>query len=90
MSRRRVASPGRQSVGDLLAVADNDARQGTGVLSPLPYATGVSLLIVGTVVLLAVLDPWVGLVAFVGTGIVIYVEVRSVVGAAAIQPRPRR
>mgnify|MGYP002624453127 FL=1 len=33
----------RQSVGDLLAVADADVDQGTGVLGPLPYASGVSL-----------------------------------------------
>jgi ABC-type multidrug transport system fused ATPase/permease subunit len=70
---------GRQSIGDLLAVADNDARQGTGVLSPLPYATGVSLLIVGTIVLLAVLDIWLGLVAFVGMSIVVFIEVRSAI-----------
>jgi ABC-type multidrug transport system fused ATPase/permease subunit len=70
---------GRQSIGDLLAVADNDARQGTGVLSPLPYATGVSLLIVGTVVLLAVLDLYLGLVALVGMTIVVFIEVRSAI-----------
>ncbi len=70
---------GRQSIGDLLSVADNDARQGTEVLSPLPYATGVSLLIVGTVVLLALLDVWLGLVALVGMGVVVAIETRAAV-----------
>lgn len=67
----------RQSIGDLLAVADNDTERGTGVLAPLPYATGVSLLVIGTVVLLAVLDPWLGLVALVGMSFVVFFEVRA-------------
>lgn len=67
----------RQSIGDLLAVADNDTERGTGVLAPLPYASGVSLLVIGTVVLLAVLDLWLGLVALVGMSIVVGIEVRS-------------
>jgi len=67
----------RQSIGDLLAVADNDTERGTGVLAPLPYATGVSLLVIGTVILLAVLDLWLGLVALVGMSIVIFFEVRA-------------
>ena len=67
----------RQSIGNLLSVADTDAEQGTSVLAPLPYATGVSLLIVGTVVLLALLDPWMGLVALVGMTLVVVIEVRS-------------
>lgn len=70
---------GRRSVGDLIAVADNDTRRGTGVLSPLPYAAGVSLLIAGTVVLLTLLDPWLGLTALVGMSIVVVVEVRAAV-----------
>lgn len=70
---------GRQSVGDLLAVADNDARQATGVLAPFPYASGVSLLLVGTVVLSLFIDPWIGLVVLVGLGIVVFVEVRAAV-----------
>ena len=45
----------RQSIGDLLAVADSDVQQGTGVLGPLPYATGVSLLLVGTVIMIALI-----------------------------------
>ena len=65
----------RRSVGDLLAVADNDTERATSVLAPLPYATGVSLLVVGTVVMLTLLDVWLGLVALVGMAVVVSVEV---------------
>ncbi|HJR91552.1 MAG TPA: ABC transporter ATP-binding protein [Acidimicrobiia bacterium] len=77
--RLELAWFGRQSVGDLLSVADNDARQATGVLSPFPYATGVSLLIVGTVVLTFLIDPWLGLVTLVGLGTIVAVEVNAAV-----------
>lgn len=69
----------RQSIGDLLAVADNDTSRGTGVLAPLPYATGVSLLVIGSVILLAILDLWLGLVALVGLSAVVWVEVQSAI-----------
>ncbi|MCB2222770.1 MAG: ABC transporter ATP-binding protein/permease [Actinobacteria bacterium] len=69
----------RQSIGDLLAVADNDTSRGTNVLAPLPYATGVSLLVIGSMVLLTLLDPWLGLVAVVGLSLVVWVEVRSAI-----------
>ena len=51
----------RRSTGDLLAVTDSDASQAIWILGPLPYGTGVSLLLVGTVVLIFSLDPWLGL-----------------------------
>ncbi|CAN5879032.1 ABC transporter ATP-binding protein [soil metagenome] len=70
---------GRQSVGDLLSVADNDARQATGVLAPFPYSAGVSLLIVGTVALTLAIDIWLGVVVLVGLGILIAIEVRAAV-----------
>ena len=70
----------RQSIGDLLSVADNDTQRGTSVLAPLPYATGVSLLVVGTVVLLALTDPWIGLVTLVGLAVVVTIEVKAAVG----------
>lgn len=75
--RLELAWFGRQSVGDLLAVADNDARQATGVLSPFPYASGVSLLILGTVVLTFLIDPWLGLVTLIGLGSVVWIEVHA-------------
>ncbi|HEX2152641.1 MAG TPA: ABC transporter ATP-binding protein [Acidimicrobiia bacterium] len=75
--RLEMAWFGRQSVGDLLAVADNDARQATGVLAPFPYASGVSLLIVGTVALTFFIDVWVGAVALAGLALTVFIEVRA-------------
>ena len=67
----------RQAVGDLLAVADSDVDQGTGVLGPLPYATGVSLLLVGTFLMITAIDPWLGLGALIGMIVVLIVDVRG-------------
>ena len=68
---------GRQSIGNLLSVADNDTERSTSVLAPLPFATGVSLLVVGTVILLALLDIWLGLVALLGMSLIVYIEARA-------------
>jgi ATP-binding cassette, subfamily B, bacterial len=67
----------RQAIGDLLAVADSDTDQGTGVLGPLPYATGVSLLLFGTVALVMAIDVWLGLGAIVGLLIAIVIDVHG-------------
>jgi ABC-type multidrug transport system fused ATPase/permease subunit len=67
----------RQAIGDLLAVADADTDQGTGVLGPLPYATGVSLLLVGTITMITIIDPWLGLGALIGLLVVVIVDVRG-------------
>lgn len=67
----------RQAIGDLLAVADADTDQGTGVLGPLPYATGVSLLLVGTVVLITSIDIWLGVGAVIGLAVAIVIDVRG-------------
>lgn len=77
--RLELAWFGRQSVGDLLSVADNDARQATGVLAPFPYASGVSLLLVGTVILSLFIDPWIGAVVLAGLGTIVFIEVRAAV-----------
>ena len=69
----------RQSIGNLLSVADNDTERATGVLAPLPYSTGVSLLVIGTVVLLALIDPWLGLTALIGMTVVVYIEIRAAI-----------
>lgn len=74
---------GRQSIGDLLSVADNDTQRSTSVLAPLPFAIGVSLLVVGTVVLLAMLDVWLGLVALLGMSLIVSIEARA---AMALYP----
>jgi len=67
----------RQAIGDLLAVADADTDQGTGVLGPLPYASGVSLLLVGTVILITSLDIWLGVGAVIGLLVAIVVDVHG-------------
>jgi ABC transporter transmembrane region len=41
----------RRSTGDLLSVSEVDTNQGTFVLAPFPYATGSTLLLIGTIVL---------------------------------------
>jgi len=67
----------RQNIGDLLAVADSDVDRGTDVLSPLPYGTGVSLLLVGAIAMIFAIDPWLGLGALVGLVIVIAIDIRG-------------
>jgi ABC-type multidrug transport system fused ATPase/permease subunit len=67
----------RQAIGDLLAVADADTDQGTGVLGPLPYATGVSLLLVGAATMIMLIDPWLGVGAIIGLAIVIVIDVKG-------------
>ncbi len=67
----------RQSIGDLLAVADADTNQGTDVLGPLPFATGVSLLLVGTSVLIFSIDPWLGLGAVAGLVVSVAIDIKG-------------
>jgi len=67
----------RQAIGDLLAVADSDVNQGTDVLGPLPYATGVSMLLVGTITMISIIDPWLGVGAVIGLVVVIVIDVRG-------------
>jgi len=66
---------GRRTTGDLLSVSEADTQQGTFVLAPLPYATGASLLLVGTVVLVAVTDLLLGAIVLVGLGLVVAIDV---------------
>lgn len=75
--RLRMSWFNRQAVGDLLAVAESDVDQGTGVLAPLPYATGVTMLLFGTTAMIALIDPWLGLGAVVGLIVVLVVDVRG-------------
>ncbi|MDJ0952847.1 MAG: ABC transporter ATP-binding protein [Acidimicrobiia bacterium] len=67
----------RQSTGTLLAVSDTDVRQGTFILAPLPYGIGSSLLLVGTVVLILILDPWLALLAFFCLGVIVAVNMNG-------------
>lgn len=75
--RLKMSWLNRQSIGDLLAVADSDVQQGTGVLGPLPYATGVSALLVGTIAMVFLIDPWLGLGALVGLVVVIAIDIQG-------------
>ena len=67
----------RQSTGTLLAVSDTDVRQGTFILAPLPYGIGSSLLLVGTVVLILIMDVWLALLAFFCLGVIVAVNMNG-------------
>ena len=67
----------RQSVGDLLAVSETDASQGTFILAPLPFGTGAVLLLVGTIVVIFALDPILAMLTFVALVVVTAVDVRG-------------
>ncbi|MCP3997431.1 MAG: ABC transporter ATP-binding protein [bacterium] len=67
----------RQSTGTLLATSDTDVRQGTFILAPLPYGIGSSLLLVGTVVLVLLMDLWLALIAFVCLGAIVAVNMNG-------------
>jgi ATP-binding cassette, subfamily B, bacterial len=68
---------GRRGVGDLLSVSDVDTRQATFVLAPLPFATGVLALLVGAAVVIALTDPWLGLLAVLLLVVVVAVDLRG-------------
>lgn len=67
----------RQATGDLLAVSDADARMATFILAPLPYATGASLLLVGTVILISSMDWVLGLITLVSIVTVVSIDVNG-------------
>ena len=67
----------RRSTGDLLSVSEVDTNQGTFVLAPLPYATGSFLLLIGTVALVAGMDPILGLVIFVGLVVIVGIDIHG-------------
>ncbi len=73
----------RQSIGDLLAVADSDTDRGTGVLAPLPYATGVILLLFGSAAMVTGIDVWLGLWSLVGLVVIVAVDIK---GAWTVYP----
>lgn len=67
----------RRGTGDLLSVADNDARRATFVLAPLPFATGVVFLLVGTVVVITWVDVYLGIAGLVLLTVVVLLDVRG-------------
>jgi ATP-binding cassette, subfamily B, bacterial len=66
-----------RGVGDLLSVSDVDTQQATGVLHPLPFATGVVGLLVGAGVLIVLTDPLLGVLAIVLLATVVAVDARG-------------
>jgi ATP-binding cassette, subfamily B, bacterial len=66
-----------RGVGDLLSVSDVDTRQATFVLAPLPFATGVVALLLGSVVVIGVTDPWLGLLALLSLMVVVSLDLRG-------------
>ncbi|HJR87045.1 MAG TPA: ABC transporter ATP-binding protein [Acidimicrobiia bacterium] len=67
----------RRTTGDLLAVTDSDASQAIWILGPLPYGTGVSLLLVGTVILIFSLDVWLGFLTLASAIAIVAVEMNG-------------
>lgn len=53
-----------QPTGELLSHASSDAEAATFVLAPLPYASGVVLMLAIAATWLVLTDPWLALVAF--------------------------
>lgn len=68
---------GGRGVGDLLSVSDVDTRQATFVLAPLPFATGVSALLVGSGVVVLLTDPLLGALALVLLVVVVSLDLRG-------------
>jgi ABC-type multidrug transport system fused ATPase/permease subunit len=67
----------QQSIGDLLSVTETDAREATFILAPLPYATGASLLLLGTVVMISLLDPVIALVTLASLALIVMIDIRG-------------
>ena len=63
-----------RSVGDLLSVSDNDTDRATGILAPLPFATGVVLLLIGASVVIVLTDPLLGALAILQLAVVVAID----------------
>ena len=73
--RLQLAWHDRRSTGDLLSVSEVDTQTGTFVLAPLPYATGASLLLIGTFVMVFAAHWILGAIAFVGLSILVVIDI---------------
>ncbi len=65
----------RRSTGDLLSVSEVDTNQGTFVLAPFPYATGSFFLLIGTIVLVASTDIFLGGIVLIGLVAMIGIDI---------------
>ncbi len=81
----------RQSTGDLLAVSDSDAGQSTYVLGPFPFASGAVMLLIGSIVIVFVLDPILGVITAIGLLAKVVVDIagawRTFAGFESVQLR---
>ncbi|MEN8114543.1 MAG: ABC transporter transmembrane domain-containing protein, partial [Actinomycetota bacterium] len=75
--RLQLAWHDRRSTGDLLSVSEVDTQTGTFVLAPLPYATGASLLLLGTIILVFATHWILGVIALVGLSILVTIDIRG-------------
>ncbi len=67
----------RQAVGNLISIGDADVSGSTFLLGPLPFALGATLLLVGTMILVFVLDPVLGLISMGFLLVVVAIELRG-------------
>ena len=65
----------QRSTGDLLSVSEVDTELGTFVLAPLPYATGASLLLIATLVMIFVTSWILGMIALIGLAVLVAIDV---------------
>jgi ABC-type multidrug transport system fused ATPase/permease subunit len=81
----------QQSTGDLLAVSDSDAGQSTYVLGPFPFASGAFMLLIGSIVIVFLIDPLLGVITAVGLLTKVVVDVtgawRTFAGFEVVQLR---
>jgi len=75
--RLQLAWHDRRSTGDLLSVSEVDTQTGTFVLAPLPYATGASLLLIGTIILVFATHWILGVIALVGLSILVVIDIQG-------------
>lgn len=67
----------RQAVGNLISIGDADVSGSTFLLGPLPFALGATLLLIGTIVLVFILDPLLGVIAMGFIVVVVIIELRG-------------
>lgn len=75
--RLQLAWHDRRSTGDLLSVSEVDTQTGTFVLAPLPYATGASLLLIGTIILVFATQWILGVIALIGLSVLVAIDIRG-------------
>ncbi len=67
----------RQAVGNLISIAEADVNAATSILNPVPYATGSALLLIGSTVLVFLIDPTLGWITLVFLATTVALELRG-------------